>query len=85
MLNQKLGHGNFVGNACHRPWDLGGVEGHSGVCVTSKYKLSEKAIRKDGALKKAYRVRIASALLGHKESEAWLEKRVRISARLMVR
>lgn len=75
MLNQKLGHGNFAGNACHRPWDLGNVSGRSGVCITSKYVLSEKAIRKDGALKKAYRVRIASALLGHADSEAWLEKR----------
>lgn len=75
MLNQKLGHGNFAGNACHRPWDLGKVEGHSGVCVTSKYKLSEGAVRKDGVIKKVYRVHIASALLGHADSEAWLEKR----------
>ena len=65
----------YKGNGCHRPWDLGRTEGHSGVRITSKYVLSEKAIRKDGALKKAYRVHIASALLGHADSEAWLEKR----------
>lgn len=75
MLNQRLGHGCFVGNACHRAWDLGHMRGQSGVCITSKYKLSEGAVRKDGVIKKAYRVRIASALLGHADSEAWLEKR----------
>lgn len=75
MLNKDLGFGRYAGNACHRAWDLGHMRGQSGVCITSKYVLSEKAIRKDGVLKKAYRVRIASALLGHKESEQWLEER----------
>lgn len=65
----------YRGNGCHRPWDLGNVSGRSGVCITSKYTLSEKAIKKDGAIKKAYRVHIASALLGHKESEQWLAQR----------
>lgn len=75
MLNQRLGHGCFAGTACHRPWDLGNVSGSSGVCITSKYTLSEKAIKKDGAIKKAFRVRIASALLGHEDSKRWLEER----------
>ena len=65
----------YKGNGCHRPWDLGKVNGHSGVCVTSKYKLSEGAVRKDGVIKKAFRVRIASALLGHEDSKRWLEER----------
>ena len=66
----------YKGNGCHRPWDLGrNVNTVGGVCITSKFKLSEDAIRKDGVLKKAFRIKIASALLGHKEAEAWLEER----------
>lgn len=75
MLNQKLGHGCFVGNACHRPWDLGNMKGQNGPVITSRYKLSSEAFRKDGILKKVFRVKVASALLGHKEAEAWLEER----------
>ena len=66
----------YKGNACHRAWDLGrNKSAIGGVCITSKYKLSEEAIRKDGVLKKAFRVRIASAILGHEDSKHWLEER----------
>lgn len=66
----------YKGNGCHRAWDLGRrKDSIGGVCITSRFKLSEDAIRKDGVLKKAFRVHIASALLGHEDSERWLEER----------
>lgn len=66
----------YKGNACHRSWDLGRRnETIGGVCITSRFKLSEKAVRKDGVLKKSFRVKIASAILGHEDSKRWLEER----------
>ena len=66
----------YKGNSCHRSWDLGRRnETVGGVCITSKFKLSEDAIRKDGVVKKAFRIKIASAILGHKEDARWLEER----------